>query len=67
MSQTANAGRRTVFHENDLVIWHYSNGSHFIPVPAVVVREEPDGVVIRARMQGTIQVLQVDPEELVAR
>ena len=67
MSQTADTGRRTVYHENDLVIWHSTNGSHCIPVPAVVVREEPDGVVIRARIQGTIQVLHVDPEELVAR
>jgi hypothetical protein len=67
MSQTADAGRRTVFQENDLVIWHYSNGSRSIPIPAVVVREEPDGVVIRARIEGTIQVLHVDSEELVAR
>ena len=67
MSQTADVGRQSVFHENDLVIWHYSNGSRFIPVPAVVVREEPDGVVIRARIEGTIQVLHVDPEELVPR
>jgi len=67
MSQIADVGRRVVFQANDLVIWHYSNGSRSIPVPAVVVREEPDGVVIRARIEGTIQVLHVDPEELVAR
>ena len=67
MSQTVDVGRQTVFHENDLVIWHHSNGNRCIPVPAVVVREEPDGVVIRARIEGTIQVLDVDPEELVAR
>ena len=67
MSQIADAGRRTVFHENDLVIWHCSRGSRCIPIPAVVVHEEPDGVVIRARIEDTIQVLHVDPEELVAR
>jgi hypothetical protein len=67
MSQTADVGRRSAFEENDLVIWHYSDGSRSIPVPAVVVREESDGVVIRARIEGTIQVLHVDSEELVAR
>jgi hypothetical protein len=67
MSQTADVGRRRVFQENDLVIWHYSKGSRSIPVPAVVVREESDGVVIRARIEGTIQVLHVDADELDAR
>jgi hypothetical protein len=67
MSQTADVGRQAVFHENDLVIWHHSNGNRCIPVPAVVVREESDGVIIRARIEGTIQMLHVDAEELVAR
>jgi hypothetical protein len=67
MSQTADVGRRAVFHENDLVIWHYSNGNRSIPVPAVVVREEPDGVIIRARIEGKTEVLRVDPDQLVAR
>lgn len=67
MSQTTDAGHEAVFHENDLVIWHHSDESRCIPVPAVVVREESDGVVIRARIEGTIQVLHVDAEELVAR
>ena len=67
MSQTADVGRQAAFQENDLVIWHYYNGSRCIPVPAVVVREESDGVIIRARIEGTIQMLHVDAEELVAR
>ena len=67
MSQTADAGRLAAFQENDLVRGHYYKGNRCIPVPAVVVREEPDGVVIRARIEDTCQVLHVDPEELVAR
>jgi hypothetical protein len=67
MSQTADADHRAVFHENDLVIWHYPNGNRSIPVPAVVVREEPGGVVIRARIDGKTEVLHVDPEQLDAR
>ncbi|HZU67867.1 MAG TPA: hypothetical protein VFA09_11380 [Ktedonobacteraceae bacterium] len=67
MNQAADVGRRAVFHENDLVIWHYSHGNRSIPVPAVVVREEQDGVVIRARIEGKTEVLHVDPNQLVTR
>jgi hypothetical protein len=67
MSQTADVGRQVVFMKDDLVIWHHTNGNRCIPVPAVVVREESDGVIIRARIEGTCQMLHVDAEELVAR
>lgn len=56
-----------MFHENELVTWHYHNEGQSIPVPAVVVRLEPDNVVIRTRIQGLIREMHVDPEQLAAR
>ena len=58
--------RREGFHPDDLVIWHDPQ-KHAIPLPAVVVRQEPDCVVIKVRVEGIIQVLRVDPEELIGR
>jgi hypothetical protein len=59
--------RQEGFHPGDLVIWHDQQGKHALPLPAVVVSQEPDGVVIRARVQGIIKELHVDPKELVER
>ncbi len=55
------------FHESELVTWHQRNGIHAVPVPAVVVRREPDCVIIRCRIEDKIEELRVDPEELAAR
>jgi NADH-quinone oxidoreductase subunit B len=33
--------RQNDFHEQELVIWHYRDGNKHIPVPAVVIRQEP--------------------------
>lgn len=59
--------RREDFHPDDLVLWHDPHRMHAIPVPAVVVRQGSDCVVIKARVEGIIKELCVDPEELVER
>lgn len=55
------------FHENELVTWHAFNGSTQIPIPAVVIRQEEDSVIIKARIQDTIKEIQVNPEQLLHR
>lgn len=59
--------RQEEFHPGDLVLWHDQQGKQVPPLPAVVVRQEPDGVVIKARVQGIIKELHVDPAELDER
>ena len=55
------------FHPEDLVTWHdfYENKS--IPVPGVVIRQEPDSILIKARVQGVIKEVHVSPKELASR
>lgn len=67
MSKTQDASQLDEFHESELVTWHHRNGIHAVPVPAVVVRREPDCVIIRCRIEDKIKELRVDPEELAAR
>jgi hypothetical protein len=62
-----NMTSREVFHPDDLVLWHDPHKMHAVPIPAVVVRHDPDCVVIQARVEGIIKELRVDPEELVER
>ncbi|MFL5624143.1 MAG: hypothetical protein ACJ788_00930 [Ktedonobacteraceae bacterium] len=50
-----------------MVTWHFKDGNHSIPVAGVVVRHNSQDVVIRARFQGTIKELNVDPKHLSAR
>lgn len=59
--------RREVFHPDDLVLWHDPHGMHAIPIPAVVVRQESDCVVIKVRVEGIIKELRVDPGQLIER
>lgn len=67
MNATLDMRDTEMFHENDLVTWHYSNGKQSFPVAGVVVRQEPDSVIIKARVQDTIKELHVKPVELVTR
>ena len=39
------------FHPDDLVTWHESYENKSIPVPGVVIRQEPDSIIIKARVQ----------------
>ncbi len=59
--------RGGVFHSGDLVIWRDPHRRYAIPIAAVVVREEADRVVIRARVEGIIKELRVDSEQLIER
>jgi hypothetical protein len=58
---------KKAFHENELVTWHYQRERNCMPIPAVVIRQEPDNVVIRARIEGAMRELHVDPEQLDIR
>jgi len=55
------------FHPEDLVTWHESYENKSIPVPGVVIRQEPDSILIKARVQGIIKEVHVSPKELVSR
>lgn len=64
---TQDAPQRNVFSKGELVTWHYRDENKQVPVPAVVMRQEADSIVIKARVQGTLKELSVDPEELISR
>lgn len=53
--------------ENDLVTWHDPSGGRSIPIPGVVVRQEGEDVIIKARVQSAIREVQVDPNHLTMR
>jgi hypothetical protein len=55
------------FQPEDLVTWHESYENKYIPVPGVVIRQEPDHILIKARVQGVIKEVHVSPRELVSR
>ena len=58
---------KDVFSPQDLVVWRARSEQRSLPVPAVVVRQEANSVRIRAYMEGRIQELDVNPDELVDR
>lgn len=55
------------FHNSDLVLWRSRTPLRLLPIPGVVVRQEADKVIIRARMDDRLQEFSVSPNELVAR
>ncbi|EFH82227.1 hypothetical protein KSD_93140 [Ktedonobacter sp. SOSP1-85] len=55
------------FCEHDLVMWHYRQGQKNVPAPAVVIRQEADGVVIRVKVEGSVKQVVVAPEQLSHR
>ena len=55
------------FHPDDLVTWHESYENKSIPVAGVVIRQEPDSIIIKARVQEAIKEIHVSPQELVNR
>ena len=55
------------FQPDDLVTWHESYENKSIPVPGVVIRQEPDSILIKARVGGVFKELYVSPQELVSR
>ena len=55
------------FHQDELVTWHDYQGAKCIPVPAVVVRQEAQSVLIRTRIEGKLKEQLVNPKQLVLR
>ena len=56
-----------VFHNQDLVLWYLHDEKRSIPIPAVVVRQQENKVIIRARVEGKVKEIAVSPHELVER
>ena len=56
-----------VFHNQDLVLWYLRDEKRSIPIPAVVVRQQENNVIIRARVEGKVNEIAVSPHELVER
>ena len=67
MNQVQDRSERRVFHSQDFVLWHYRSNNYSIPVPAVVVDEQDEKVVIRARVEGRVEEFAVYPDELIER
>ena len=55
------------FQPDDLVTWHESYDNKSIPVPGVVIRQESNGMLIKACVGGVFKELYVSPQELVSR
>ena len=55
------------FHQGELVTWHDYQGRKCIPVAGVVVRQEPESVLIRTRLEGLLKEVHVNPKQLVHR
>jgi hypothetical protein len=56
-----------MFKEQDLVTWHYCKENKSTPVPGVVIRQEADSVLIKARVDGSLKEFHVVPEQLAPR
>jgi len=66
-TSTQDAPERNVFSNGQLVMWYYRNENKRVPVPAVVIRQESNSIVIKARIEGTLKELSVGPNELISR
>jgi hypothetical protein len=67
MSQIQEVHFSEDFQEGTLVTYHFHNGNQSIPIPGVIVGQDIHDVVIRARIQGKIQEVRVNPEHLSVR
>jgi ribosomal protein L35AE/L33A len=67
MINTQESQNSNMFYPGEQVIWHHKDKNRIIPVPGVVLRQETDGIVIKACFQGSVQELKVDLDQLVAR
>jgi hypothetical protein len=56
-----------VFQNQDLVLWYLRVEKRSLPIPAVVVRQQENHVIIRARVEGKVNEISVSPHELVER
>lgn len=55
------------FQQGELITWHEYQGAKCVPVPGVVVRQEPEYVLIRTRAEGLLKDLSVSPQQLARR
>lgn len=55
------------FEPGDLVIWYDQHENKPLPVPGVVVRQEPDSILIKTRIQGMMKEVRVGSKELANR
>ena len=67
MNQVQERPDKKIFHAQDFVLWHYRSDNHSIPVPAVVIDERDEKVIIRARVEGRVEEFTVEPDELIER
>ena len=56
-----------VFHTQDLVVWYLRTEKRSLPIPAVVVRQQENQVIIQARVEGKVRAISVSAHELVER
>ena len=56
-----------VFQNEDLVVWYLRVEKRSLPIPAVVVRQQENNVIIQARVEGKVRAICVSPHELVER
>ena len=56
-----------VFHTQDLVVWYLRTEKRSLPIPAVVVRQQENQVIIQARVDGKVREISVCAHELVER
>jgi hypothetical protein len=67
MMMIAGTDQKIMFDQEELVTWHYKSENKQIPLPAVVVRQEADTVIIKTYLQGKFQMLNVDSDQLISR
>ena len=56
-----------MFRHQDLVVWHDRSENRSLPIAAVVVHQQENTVIIRARVAGNVRELAVSTDELVER
>jgi len=55
------------FHQDELITWHDYQGQKCIPIPGVVLLQDNESVLIRARVEGLTREVRVSPKLLVHR
>jgi len=67
MNEVQENSTKKSFAYQDFVLWHYRSGNRSLPIPGVVVRQEANTVIIRARIEGVLAEFAVDADELIKR
>jgi hypothetical protein len=67
MNQVQGRSEKKRFEYQDFVLWYYRSGNRSLPIPGVVVRQEANTVIIRARVEGVLKEFAVDADQLIER